>query len=94
MAVESAGLTRGQRAGSHQLRHRYASVLLAGGVDIKVLSEYLGHADAGFTLRVYSHLMPAAEGRVRRANEPSTCSGFPAMTVKPNLVLECSAPAF
>ena len=82
-AVESAGLTPGQRAGMHQLRHRYASVLLAGGVDIKALSEYLGHADAGFTLRVYSHLMPSAEGRARRAVEaaladadgPSTAQG-------------------
>jgi len=68
-AVKSAGLTPGQRAGTHQLRHRYASVLLAGGVDIKALSEYLGHHDAGFTLRVYSHLMPSAEGRARRAIE-------------------------
>src|SRR5258708_18279525 len=37
-AVRSAGLTPGQRAGTHQLRHRYASVLLAGGVDIRALS--------------------------------------------------------
>lgn len=82
-AVASAGLTPGQRAGSHQLRHRYASVLLHGGVDIRALSEYLGHHDPGFTLRVYAHLMPSAEGRARRAIEaalsaadgPSTAQG-------------------
>jgi integrase len=68
-AVESAGLAPGQLTGSHQLRHRYASVLLHGGVDIRALSEYLGHHDPGFTLRVYSHLMPSAEGRARRAIE-------------------------
>ena len=44
--------------GPHQLRHFYASVLLAGGVDIKALSEYLGHHDPAMTLRIYAHLMP------------------------------------
>jgi integrase len=55
--------------GMHQLRHYYASVLLAGGVDIKALSEYLGHHDPTVTLRIYAHLMPSAEGRALRAIE-------------------------
>ncbi len=65
-ARNAAGMTEG---GMHQLRHYYASVLLAGGVDIKALSEYLGHHDPAITLRVYAHLMPAAEGRALRAIE-------------------------
>jgi integrase len=66
----AAGLSRGaEQAGLHILRHYYASALLAGGVDIKALSEYLGHHDAGFTLRIYAHLMPSAEGRARKAIE-------------------------
>lgn len=65
-ARNAAGMTEG---GLHQLRHFYASALLAGGVDIKALSEYLGHHDASITLRVYAHLMPAAEGRALRAIE-------------------------
>lgn len=40
--------------GIHQLRHYYASVVLAGGVSIKELAQYLGHADPAFTLRVYA----------------------------------------
>lgn len=55
--------------GMHQLRHYYASALLAGGVDIRALSEYLGHHDPAFTLRIYAHLMPGSEERVRRAIE-------------------------
>lgn len=55
--------------GMHALRHYYASTLLAGGVDVRALSEYLGHHDPGFTLRVYGHLMPSAEGRALRAIE-------------------------
>jgi len=31
------------------------------------VAEYLGHADPGFTLRVYAHLCPASEGRARAA---------------------------
>ena len=62
----AAGLPEG---GLHGLRHYYASVLLAGGVDIKALSEYLGHHDPAVTLRIYAHLMPSAEGRALRAIE-------------------------
>ncbi|GAA3709757.1 hypothetical protein GCM10022224_089090 [Nonomuraea antimicrobica] len=51
----------------HQLRHYYASVMLAGGVSVKELAEYLGHADPGFTLRVYAHMMPGSYDRARRA---------------------------
>jgi len=59
----------GDGGGMHALRHYYASVLLAGGVDIRALSEYLGHHDPAFTLRIYSHLMPGAETRALRAIE-------------------------
>ncbi|NBE83068.1 tyrosine-type recombinase/integrase [Micromonospora sp. NEAU-HG-1] len=51
----------------HVLRHTYASVLLDAGENIKALSLYLGHSDPGFTLRVYTHLLPTSEDRTRRA---------------------------
>ncbi len=53
--------------GMHALRHFYASVLLDAGENIKALSAYLGHADPGFTLRTYTHLMPSSEMRTRKA---------------------------
>ncbi|MFC5027781.1 tyrosine-type recombinase/integrase [Streptomyces sp. DSM 41987] len=53
--------------GMHALRHFYASVLLDAGENIRALSTYLGHSDPGFTLRVYTHLMPSSEGRTRKA---------------------------
>jgi integrase len=53
--------------GMHALRHAYASVLLDAGESIKALSEYLGHSDAGFTLRTYTHLLPSSETRTRKA---------------------------
>ncbi|MGP3984406.1 tyrosine-type recombinase/integrase [Streptomyces sp. KR80] len=53
--------------GMHALRHYYASVLLDAGESIKALAEYLGHADPGFTLRTYTHLMPNSQDRARKA---------------------------
>ncbi|MGI5159770.1 tyrosine-type recombinase/integrase [Microbispora sp. CA-102843] len=53
--------------GFHALRHHFASVLLADGVDVRSLAEFLGHRDPGFTLRTYTHLMPSGEERMRKA---------------------------
>ncbi|MEV4695003.1 tyrosine-type recombinase/integrase [Micromonospora echinospora] len=61
----------------HVLRHTYASVLLDAGENIKALSLYLGHADSGFTLRVYTHLLPASEDRTRRAIDAAFGNGPP-----------------
>jgi len=73
-----AGIDYGvRRNGIHQLRHTYASTLLAGGVDIRTVSEYLGHHDAAFTLRTYVHLMPNAEARTRAAIDDAFGQGAP-----------------
>lgn len=37
----------------HSLRHGYGSILLSKGVDIKIVSELLGHKDVSFTYNVY-----------------------------------------
>jgi integrase len=50
----------------HALRHYYASVLLADGVSIRELAEYLGHSDPGFTLRTYIHMLPDSHERAIR----------------------------
>ena len=39
----------------HGLRHTFATLALQNGVDIKTVSSMLGHYDAGFTLRTYTH---------------------------------------
>ena len=39
----------------HDLLHTFATLALQNGVDIKTVSAMLGHYDAGFTLRTYTH---------------------------------------
>ena len=38
------------------LRHTFATLALQNGVDVKTVSSMLGHYDAGFTLRTYTHV--------------------------------------
>lgn len=45
----------------HDLRHTHASHLLAAGVNVKVVSDRLGHASVAFTLDVYGHVLPGQQ---------------------------------
>ena len=51
--LESHGL---RRMRFHDLRHSCASLLLANGVPLKQIQEWLGHSDIGTTANIYSHL--------------------------------------
>jgi integrase len=66
-ALTAAGVPPLRKNGMHALRHFYASVLIDAGESVKAVAEYLGHADPGFTLRVYAHLFPTSEERARKA---------------------------
>lgn len=45
----------------HDLRHTQASLMLAAGVDLKVIQKRLGHADFATTANTYSHLLQNAQ---------------------------------
>ena len=51
----------------HDLRHTHARHLLAAGVNIKVVSERLGHASVAFTLDTYAHVMPGQQAEAAAA---------------------------
>ncbi|WP_166390254.1 tyrosine-type recombinase/integrase [Nocardioides ochotonae] len=51
----------------HDLRHYYASMLIASGSDVKVVQARLRHASAKTTLDTYSHLWPDSDDSTRAA---------------------------
>lgn len=40
----------------HDLRHSFATLGLEQGIDVKTISETLGHASVSFTLSIYVHV--------------------------------------
>ena len=82
-AVKRAGLPAGTT--THDLRHAFASWLLAAGESVVAVAERLGHENATLVLTTYGHLLPDAEDRTRRAvddawtapDETATAQGRP-----------------
>ena len=54
----------------YDLRHTAATLAVAAGVSVKVISDQLGHASISFTVERYSHVLPSiqdeAAARVER----------------------------
>ncbi|HEX6479636.1 MAG TPA: site-specific integrase [Ktedonobacteraceae bacterium] len=48
----------------HDLRHSVATILFAAGIDLKVISELLGHSSIAVTSDVYAHLLPEKQYEV------------------------------
>lgn len=80
-SLEPLGL---HRIRFHDLRHTHATILLAEGVGLKVVSERLGHSSIEITADTYGHLLPGmdeeattrfdaalARPRERRASDPA-----------------------
>ncbi|MBA9027618.1 site-specific integrase [Peribacillus huizhouensis] len=53
--VEKVGLPKIR---FHDLRHTHATILIQQNVNVKLISERLGHSDIETTLNTYSHVLP------------------------------------
>ncbi len=47
----------------HSLRHTYASLMIADGVPLVVVSRQLGHAQASTTANIYAHAIASAQAK-------------------------------
>jgi integrase len=56
-ALDSGGFPR---IHFHDLRHLFATMLLALGENVRVVQDRLGHSDVRTTLAVYSYVLPSA----------------------------------
>ena len=45
----------------HSMRHTHATILLMRGINVKVVSERLGHSNINITLNIYAHVLKAME---------------------------------
>ena len=45
----------------HGLRHAHATLALGAGVNVKVISERLGHSSVAATMDIYSHVLPTMQ---------------------------------
>jgi integrase len=70
----------------HDLRHFYASLLIASGLDVKVVQARLRHASAKTTLDTYGHLWPDSDETTRAAisSVMATRNGTSAAILRPS----------
>jgi integrase len=50
----------------HDLRHIFASTLIAGGVNVALVARLMGHSTPQVTLTVYSHFFESDFSKARK----------------------------
>jgi integrase len=72
----------------HDLRHTQASLMLAAGVDLKVIQKRLGHQDFSTTANTYSHLLRNSQAEAAQKVESLLTHASAKQPVQPPEKLE------
>lgn len=70
--ISKAGV---KKISSHCFRHSHATYLLSNGIDIKSVSERLGHKDVQETLNTYVHVLPNNKSKILALIDKSLTTG-------------------
>lgn len=59
---------------AHGLRHSNASLMINNGIDVKAVSEHLGHCNIAITGDIYSHIFEEYKARIAKCLEDDLIS--------------------
>ena len=77
----------------YDLRHTAATLAVAAGVSVKVISDQLGHASISFTLERYSHVLPSIQDEAAAKVERMLMAPLPGASIQVlNVTTEHPAP--
>ena len=60
--------------GLHSLRHTFATLMLNNGIDVKIVSELLGHSNVSVTYNIYIHTIQSQKIKAINMIEDGTIS--------------------
>ncbi len=66
----------------HSLRHTYASLMIADGTPLVIVSRRLGHSQVSTTANIYSHVIQSADEKAAQISDRFATSFLPAQSLK------------
>lgn len=74
--VSGSGISDPESVNWHTLRHSAGSLWLAGGSDVRVITERLGHSKVSFTLDTYTHALASQQAKAAQSTDHLLAEGL------------------
>jgi len=80
--IDKAGI---EKCNTHTLRHTFATKCFEKGIQVKIVSKWLGHSKISHTLDIYTHILPDFEKQAIKMLEMPDTQEFESCVAKPNV---------